>query len=85
MGTMGLINAPEVPYKNRNDMIVSSSLSLIFGFVAAMIFYIAGIEDISYAIPVITSVNIPAHTISFPPILHMPVDQDFPELADILI
>jgi hypothetical protein len=66
MGTMGLINAPEVPYKNRNDMIVSSSLSLIFGFVAAMIFYIAGIEDISYAIPVITSVNIPAHTISSP-------------------
>ena len=66
MGTMGLINAPEVPYKNRNDMIVSSSLSLIFGFVAAMIFYIAGIEDVSYAIPVITSVNIPAHTISSP-------------------
>ena len=66
MGTMGLINAPEVPYKNRNDMIVSSSLSLIFGFFAAMIFYIAGIEDVSYAIPVITSVNIPAHTISSP-------------------
>ena len=68
MGTMGLINAPEVPYKNRNDMIVSSSLSLIFGFILAMAFYIIGLEGFSYSLPVITSVNIPAHTIS-PPLI----------------
>ncbi|EQD80821.1 zinc metalloprotease [mine drainage metagenome] len=68
MGTMGLINAPEIPYKNRNDMIVSSSLSLIFGFCLAMIFYVIGLEGISYSSPAITAVNIPAQTIS-PPLI----------------
>ncbi|WP_237265303.1 site-2 protease family protein [Thermoplasma sp. Kam2015] len=42
MGTMGSINAPNVAYPSKRAMVESSLLSVVFGFLASLIFVIIG-------------------------------------------
>ncbi len=47
MGTMGLINAPDEPYKTSDDQFFSGFFSLISGFIVSMVFLSMGYYGVS--------------------------------------
>ncbi|MDS0257267.1 hypothetical protein ApAK_06225 [Thermoplasmatales archaeon AK] len=51
IGTMGIINSPNHPFKTRKSMLEVGAYSILFGFTISLIFYLLGV----------------AYTLSFPP------------------
>ena len=81
LGTMGIINSPKNPYRDRKVMIDVASYSLIIGFFISVIFYILG-SMYTTAIPSATqTVNFSIQKIGSPVLVRLILGKFIPSSA----
>lgn len=81
LGTMGLINSPKLPYKNRKVMVDAAVFSLIAGFTVSVIFFVIGAIYTSTVTPLTQTVNLPVEKLGSPFLLGLGIDKFIPTSA----
>lgn len=81
LGTMGLINSPRLPYRDRKAMVEAASYSLIMGFAVSLVFFVIGAVYTSSVMPLTQTVNLPVEKLGSPFILGLAIDKFIPTSA----